>query len=146
MAAIGDLILVKYNMAPRVLWQEHLVIGLLAEEHWFVVLTPDADIYEEQLTLENPYPCEKRKIDTSGDKPFRARAMDEYHVLQLMPTAAEWTQYCFEANQMIAQWVKVGRGVLSRNVSARSTSVRKSWREPPCCSCRRGRGKWARAQ
>lgn len=100
--------LVKYNLAPRVLWHERLVLGTLPEKHWYVICTPDFDIYEERLTLNSNDLAGLSVVGSFGEVPFGCHDRDQFYRFAPVPDGTEWPNWVQQANGLINGWVNQG--------------------------------------
>ena len=118
MVEIGSYLVVMYDLAPRTLWHERLVVGVLPEDEWYVIATPDGDVYEERLSLNSNDICGIHVLSTAGATPFGSRRGHRYYRFEEEPDANQWIQYCTEANEIIARWANRGGAVRPRAVAA----------------------------
>ena len=81
----GDFVLIKYNVAEQ-LWHMRLLLAHVAAGSW-VILTPQADLYIEDLGGSNNDISAWRVYDPSGPPPYGITA-SEIHAFRNLPDAA----------------------------------------------------------
>ena len=94
MAEVGREFLVRYDVAGPAEWHARLLLARVDEGNYWVILTPDEDIYGEVLsTDENPdlLGCVLRPLDL-GAMPEGVQAGRVYDFTD-RPTAAEFARW-----------------------------------------------------
>ena len=81
---VGEYFLVFYD--GFLTWHERLVLHALARDSWASVLTPDGDVYLEQLSTANDDLAGVRKLPQRGANSFGVAAVD-YYLFAVEPTA-----------------------------------------------------------
>ena len=90
----GDqvLVLVFYDDPSETGWHARILLALIDADHW-TTLTPDGDIYAEQISSASPDLLAWRPLDRNGDLPCGIQAGHVYafrnqrHAAQ---TASSW--------------------------------------------------------
>lgn len=100
--AEGSRVFVCYDLPPPALWHERYVLSqCLCGQGWHIVMTPDHDIYPEQISLENQDLAGFR-IGSGQGLPFGLDGTNTYRMRNL-PPAAEMQQIRIDA-MLLRQW------------------------------------------
>ncbi|CAE7247208.1 unnamed protein product [Symbiodinium sp. CCMP2592] len=91
--APGSFVLVKYNV-PEDLWHARLLLAPVSGSSW-VILTPQADLYIEDLGNANTDISGWRAYDPSGPVPYGLLG-HQIHRFRVLPDAAAITRLCAE--------------------------------------------------
>ncbi|CAK0852660.1 unnamed protein product [Prorocentrum cordatum] len=89
---IGDVVLVKYDLPGPPLWHERLILTVGAAPGHYAVLTPDGDVFVEELRPDNDDIAEFRAAPGLGVPP-QDIPLDSVYRFQAVPTAAEMIQH-----------------------------------------------------
>ncbi|CAK0817860.1 unnamed protein product, partial [Prorocentrum cordatum] len=92
MVAPGDVVLVRYDLPGPPLWHERLILAVGNQPGHFAVLTPDGDIFVEELRPDNLDIAEFRSAPGLGVQPPDIPIASVYR-FRVVPTAAEMLQH-----------------------------------------------------
>ncbi|CAK0906896.1 unnamed protein product, partial [Prorocentrum cordatum] len=89
---IGDVVLVRYDLPGPPLWHERLILTVGAQPGHYAVLTPDGDIFVEELRPDNVDIAEFRAAPGLGVPP-QDIPLASVHRFRAVPTTAEMIQH-----------------------------------------------------
>ena len=92
----GTRVFVCYDLPPPALWHERYILARCAcGQGYHIVLTPDRDIYPEQISLENS-DLSGFRIAVGNALPFGLDHTNTYRIRNL-PIGAEMDQFRMDA-------------------------------------------------
>ena len=105
----GDQVLLFYDDPAEQLWHVRILLALVEGDHW-IILTPDGDIYSEQISSGNPDLLSWRPMDPGGVLPHGLVAAQIYG-FRNPPDAAALGRLTLEGQRYAAQErVRLGLG------------------------------------
>ncbi len=97
----GDQVLVFYNDPTETKWHARILLALIHADDW-IILTPDGDIYAEQISGGNPDLIAWRPMELDGSLPIGI-VVGQVYGFRNLPDAAAMARLTAEGQRHAAQ-------------------------------------------